>query len=60
MESQNYCLKIAPLFGVKTLSELKEHAKKSVFNYQIKYPGATRSAPAILSSISIETIGIIP
>lgn len=60
MESRSYCLKIAPLFGVKTLVEIKEQVKKSPFNYQIKYSGATRSAPAILSSISIDTIGAIP
>ena len=60
MESKSYCLKIAPLFGVKTLIEIKEQVKNSPFNYQIKYSGATRSAPAILSSISIDTIGAIP
>lgn len=59
LKSAEYCHKIAPLFGVNTIDELKENILKSkskrLYGYKYDYDGV----PQILDSIKYEDIGIM-
>lgn len=55
--SRSYCFKIAPLFGVKTVEEIKELIIMSKRNRRIGYNRAFDNAPEIYHSIDTEHIG---
>lgn len=60
LKSRAYCQKIFPLFGVKTIDELKILISKATYNSSIHYgKPCFESAPNILSHISLEQIGIL-
>lgn len=57
LKSEEYCQSILPLFGAKTIPELKEIVKKSVEKGDICYRHAfAECAPSILSSIKAEEV----
>lgn len=58
LKSKKYCLKMLDLFGVETIDMLKDRISKCTFEKDMKYIGAYRTAPNILSSINIEDIGV--
>ena len=60
LKSRKCCLKIAPLFGVNSISELKSIVQQSPNRQDIHYPGSFKCAPGILSSISVNDIGTLP
>ena len=60
LRSQKHCLKIASLFGVKTIQELKTVLQQAKFQEPLGYPSAWDYAPEILSNIQIEEIGTLP
>ena len=59
LQSKSFCKKIFPLFGVKTITELKLSIAKATYDNSIRYSGAWESAPNILSYISIDKIAIL-
>lgn len=59
LKSKNYCEKIMPLFGARTLNELKTTISNCKTDRGISHNGAFESAPTILNSIKLEEIGSI-
>ena len=59
LKSKAYCIKIAPLFGVSTVEELKETIKNSTVDHSMKYNSVWDCAPSILTSINFEEIGTL-
>ena len=59
LKSKSFCEKILPLFGVKTITELKLSISKATYDNSIRHNRAWESAPNILSYISIEQIGTL-
>lgn len=59
LKSKTYCLKIAPLFGVTTIDELKNIVQNSVVDERMKYNYAWECANSILSSIDFEDIATL-
>lgn len=57
LKSKKYCLKILPLFGVKSIDDLKEIIRNHPIERDMRYNGSFESAPGILSSIRLEDIG---
>jgi hypothetical protein len=59
--SKSYCEKIMPLFGVTSISELKELIQQSIPNRKMRYSNDFFGyAPAILSNIQFEKIATLP
>ena len=59
MKSRQYCQKMMVLFGVSSLEELKGVVGKCVYDSRMKYSGSWDAAPAILSYIKVDEIGIL-
>ncbi len=59
LKSKQYCEKIMPLFGVKTIDELKSIISKHTFDRGMRYSESHYSAPVILSTIKLEEIGTL-
>ena len=59
MKSRQYCQKMMVLFGVSNLEQLKEVVGKCVYDSRMKYSGSWDAAPAILSYIKVDEIGIL-
>ena len=69
LQSRRYCEKLFPLFGVNSLSKLKEKVGKCVYDNMYKHKsvhyghyisnGARYAAPNILTSIKLEEVGIL-
>lgn len=57
LKSKTYCLKIAPLFDVETVEQLKAVVKDSASSREMRHRGAWEAAPEILSSVTLEEIG---
>lgn len=55
--SKSYCKKIAPLFGVETVEEIRELVYKSKTNHGMGYNRAWDNAPEIFHAINPELIG---
>lgn len=56
LKSEEYCLKIAPLLGCKTVDEIKELLKKPLANTCTGYQRSFDSIPNILSNLKYEDI----
>ena len=59
LRSKKYCERIMPLFGAKSLEELKEIIGKCNYDRDMKYNSSFDSAPAILSGIKLEEVGTL-
>lgn len=59
MKSRRYCEKMMVLFGVDSIDGLKSAIGKCIFDGKMKYSGSWDAAPAILSCIKVEDIGIL-
>lgn len=59
MQSRKHCLKMFLLFGVSSIDELKSRLKKCVYDSHITHYGCHYAAPAILSCIKLEDIGVV-
>ena len=59
LKSKQYCNKVMPLFGVKTIDELKEIVKKQTLNRNVFYRGSFYPAPVILTAIKPDEIGVL-
>ncbi len=59
LKSASFCKKVAPLFGAKTVVELKDKIKDSRVDRSMSYHGAWNAAPCILSSIKIDDVGTL-
>ena len=57
--SKSFCKKIAPLFGVKTIEEIRELVSKSKMNRTLGYNRAFDNAPEIFHTINPEQIGAL-
>lgn len=60
LQSKKFCLKILPLFGVKTIDDLKESISRATYDSDIHIRGTFNGAPNILSYISLEKIATLP
>lgn len=61
LTSRRFCDKIMPVFGVKTIEELKEKIAKCIYNREYNYSGAwPGAASAILSWIKLEDMATLP
>ena len=60
LQSKKFCLKILPLFGVKTTDNLKEIISRATYDSSIQIRGTFNGAPNILSYISLEKIATLP
>ena len=59
LKSKKYCQNILPLFGVNTISELKERLAVSVPNRNIRYRGSGSWPPNILSYLGLGDIATL-
>lgn len=59
LESISYCEKIMPLFGVSSVSALKEKINNAKFGENIRYSNLFDCAPTIYNSIKIENIATL-
>ena len=60
LKSKKHCVKMFPLFGVNTLSELKQLIGKCEYDSKYKYNNnPLTAAPNILSSIKLEEVGTL-
>lgn len=57
LKSKAYCEKIMPLFGVKTIEELKQAVERNTPDRGMRHDGAFESAPIILNSVKLDEIG---
>ena len=58
--SKRYCEKIMPIFGVKSVDELKDRISKCVYDRDYHYSGVwTGAASAILSWIKLEDVATL-
>ena len=59
--SRRFCDKIKPLFGVKTIEELRNRIAKCKPDREMRYTGAwPGAATAILNWIKVDDIGMLP
>ena len=56
LKSKKYCYKIMPLFGVKSIEEMKITIENDQFDEQLRYSNSFDCVPTIMSSIKIEDI----
>ena len=59
LKSKCFCEKIMPIFGVKTIDDLKERISKCVYDREYHYRGAYPAASAILTWIKVEDIATL-
>ncbi len=59
LKSKQYCEKIMPLFGVRTVDELKAVIEKQPFDRRMSYSESFYSAPVILTAIKLDEIGTL-
>lgn len=59
LKSKTYCQKIMPLFGVKTIDELKNAVAKNTADRDMRHRGAFETAPLIQQSVKLDEIGSI-
>ena len=59
LKSKQYCEKIMPLFGVRTIDELKAVIEKQPFDRRMSYSESFYSAPVILTAIKSDEIGTL-
>jgi len=59
LKSENYCQRILPLFGVKTIPELKERLANCATDKEMRYQGSFDPAPNILNSINLDAIATL-
>lgn len=59
LKSKEYCKKIMPLFGVKSIEELKAVIEKQGYDRSMSYPHSFYAAPVILSAVKLEEIGTL-
>ena len=60
MKSKEFCEKyMFDLFGVSDLETLKERVSRCQYNEKMGYHNCFQSAPAILSTITLEEIGSV-
>jgi len=59
LRSKKFCEKIMPLFGAKTIEELKKLISKNVYENGMSYSGFFDSPLVILDNIKLEDIGTI-
>ena len=57
LKSQEYCKKVMPLFGVKSIEELKSVIGKQGRDRKMSYPNSFYAAPFISTSIKLDEIG---
>lgn len=61
LSSKRFCEKIMPVFGVKTIDELKERIAKCTYDREYHYSSAWRgAASAILTWIRIDEVATLP
>ena len=61
LSSKRFCEKVMPIFGVKTIDELKEKISKCIFDRNYRYNnGWVGAASAILSWVKIDDIATLP
>lgn len=59
LKSKSYCQKIMPLFGVKTIDDLKHAIEKNNDKKNMHHSGSFDSAPIIQNSVKLDDIGSI-
>lgn len=59
LKSKAYCERIMPLFGVKTIEELKQAVERNTADRDMRHRGAFESAPLIRHSVKLDEIGSI-
>ena len=59
LQSKSFCEKVLPLFGVKTINDLKLVISKATYDNSIRLNGAWDAALNILSYISVDKIAIL-
>ncbi len=59
MKSRTYCEEIAPLFGVKSLDEMKNLVKNAISDQEVRHSRSFDCVPEILNSIGLEEIGTL-
>ncbi len=57
--SKSYCERIAPLFGVGHVQQVKELVAQSTTDTSMRHRGAWECVPGILASIKLEDIGTL-
>lgn len=57
LKSKSHCQKIAAIFGIESIDQIKELIKESITDRNMSYNYAFECAPGILSSISLDEIG---
>lgn len=60
LKSRQFCEKILPLFGVKTIAELKDAIKDCQYDNDYKYSGCFQGATAVLNWVKLEEVGTLP
>lgn len=60
LKSHQFCEKIMPLFGVQSITELKEAIKECRYDDSYKYSGSFQAATAILNWVKLEEVGSLP
>ena len=60
LKSKNFCEKIMPIFGVKSIDELKKKIEKCVSDNMMRYRESGYAATAILDWVKIEEIAALP
>ena len=58
MISRGFCKKMFDLFGVNDIDSLKKCISKCTYDSEMRYLSSGETAPAILSSINLEDIGM--
>jgi hypothetical protein len=58
LQSKRHCEKLFPLFGAKSIEELKKAIGKCVVDREYTFRSMRYAAPNVLSSINLEEIGI--
>ena len=59
LQSERFCKKIFPLFGVTSIAQLKAVISKCTFDNNVCYTGCNEAASVILTFIKVEEIGTI-
>ena len=59
LQSERFCKKIFPLFGVNSVAKLKDVISRCTFDNNVCYTGCHVPASAILNFIKVEEIGTI-
>ena len=60
LKSKRFCEKIMPVFGVTTISELKNRIGLCHYDERYRYAGSFDSAVAILNCIKVDEIATLP